>query len=200
MGAEGMQDHPYVAHYDEPDEPDAADAAEARRDAEALAQADRESARQMDFARWRAPRYVAGILLACLSIAGGAAAVMSVIAALTAGSGPVNLVTTIDASGGVSETLSSGQLYLLAGVIVALEVVLVWAATLLFSKQLHPGQWIAVGFMAAASTAAIIVAVSAGSVSFGDTEWPYIVAFPLIVVAAVLELLRIRRLRARWGE
>jgi hypothetical protein len=200
MGAEGTQDHPYVAHYDEPDEPDAADAAEARRDAEALAQADRESARQMDFARWRAPRYVAGILLACLSIAGGAAAVMSVIAALTAGSGPVNLVTTIDASGGVSETLSSGQLYLLAGVIVALEVVLVWAATLLFSKQLHPGQWIAVGFMAAASTAAIIVAVSAGSVSFGDTEWPYIVAFPLIVVAAVLELLRIRRLRARWGE
>ena len=200
MGAEGTQDHPYVAHYDEPDEPDAADAAEARRDAEALAQADRESARQMDFARWRTPRYVAGILLACLSIAGGAAAVMSVIAALTAGSGPVNLVTTIDASGGVSETLSSGQLYLLAGVIVALEVVLVWAATLLFSKQLHPGQWIAVGFMAAASTAAIIVAVSAGSVSFGDTEWPYIVAFPLIVVAAVLELLRIRRLRARWGE
>jgi len=200
MGAEGTQDHPYVAHYDEPDEPDAADAAEARRDAEALAQADRESARQMDFARWRTPRYVAGILLACLSIAGGAAAVMSVIAALTAGSGPVNLVTTIDASGGVSETLSSGQLYLLAGVIVALEVVLVWAATLLFSKQLHPGQWIAVGFMAAASTAAIIVAVSAGSVSFGDTEWPYIVAFPLIVVAAVLEFVRIRRLRARWGE
>ncbi len=106
MGAEGTQDHPYVAHYDEPDVPDATDAAEARRDAEALAQADRESARQMDFARWRAFRYVAGLLLACLSIAGGAVAVMSAIAALTSGSGPVNLVTTIDASGARSETLS----------------------------------------------------------------------------------------------
>ncbi len=36
--------------------------------------------------------------------------------------------------------------------------------------------------------------------SLGGTEWPYIVAFPLIVVAAVLEFVRIRRLRARWGE
>ena len=199
MGTEGTQDHPYVAHYDEPDVPDAADAAEARRDAEALAQADRESARQMDFARWRAPRYVAGVLLACVSIAGGAVAVMTVIAALTAGSGPVSLVTTIDASGARSATLSAGQLYLLAGVIVALEVVLVWAAILLFSKQLHPGQWVAVGFMAAASTAAVLVAASADSVSLGGTEWPYVVAFPLVVVAAVLELLRARRLRARWG-
>ena len=199
MGAEGTQDHPYVAHYDEPDVPDAADAAGARRDAVALAQADRESARQMDFARWRAPRYVAGVLLACVSIAGGAVAVMTVIAALTAGSGPVSLVTTIDASGARSATLSAGQLYLLAGVIVALEVVLVWAAILLFSKQLHPGQWVAVGFMAAASTAAVLVAASADSVSLGGTEWPYVVAFPLVVVAAVLELLRARRLRARWG-
>ena len=199
MGVEESQDHPYVAHYDEPDVPDAADAAGARRDAVALAQADRESARQMDFARWRAPRYVAGVLLACLSIAGGAVAVMSALAALTAGSGPVNLVTTIDASGARSETLSSGQLYLLAGVIVALEVVLVWAAILLFSRRLHPGQWVAVGFMAAASTAAVVVALSSGSVLLGGTEWPYIVAFPLIVVAAVLEFVRIRRLRARWG-
>ena len=199
MECEGRQDHPYVAHYDEPDVPDAADAAGARRDAVALAQADRESARQMDFARWRAPRYVAGVLLACVSIAGGAVAVMTVIAALTAGSGPVSLVTTIDASGARSATLSAGQLYLLAGVIVALEVVLVWAAILLFSKQLHPGQWVAVGFMAAASTAAVLVAASADSVSLGGTEWPYVVAFPLVVVAAVLELLRARRLRARWG-
>ena len=41
--------------------------------------------------------------------------------------------------------------------------------------------------MAAASTAALAVALSAGSVFLGGTEWPYIVAFPLIVVAAVLE-------------
>lgn len=190
-------DQLYVAHYDEPDEPDPE---EARRDAEGLARAERESARQMDFARWRAPRYIAGFLLSCLSITGGAVAVMSVIAALTAGSGPVSLVTTIDASGARSETLSSGQLYLLAGVIVALEVVLIWAAILLFSKRLHPGQWVAVGFMAAASTASVVVALNDGSVSLGGTEWPYLVAFPLIVVAAVLEFVRIRRLRARWGD
>jgi hypothetical protein len=197
MGAEGPQDHPYVAHYDEPDVPDVA---ETQRDAAALAQADGDSARQMDFARWRVPRSIAGLLLACVSIAGGAVAVMSVIAALTSGPGPVDLVTTIDASGAGSETLSAGQLYLLAGVLVALEVVLIWAATLLFSRRLHPGQWVAVGFMAAASTAAVVVALSAGGVSLGGTEWPYIVAFPLIVVASVLELLRIRRLRARWPD
>ena len=197
MGAEGPQDHPYVAHYDEPDVPDVA---ETQRDAAALAQADRDSARQMDFARWRVPRSSAGLLLASVSIAGGAVAVMSVIAALTSGPGPVDLVTTIDASGAGSETLSAGQLCLLAGVLVALEVVLIWAATLLFSRRLHPGQWVAVGFMAAASTAAVVVALSAGGVSLGGTEWPYIVAFPLIVVASVLELLRIRRLRARWPD
>jgi hypothetical protein len=45
-----------------------------------------------------------------------------------------------------------------------------------------------------------VVALSAGGVSLGGTEWPYIVAFPLIVVASVLELLRIRRLRARWPD
>ena len=69
MESEGRQDHPYVAHYDEPDEPDDEGA---RRDAEALAQAARDSARQMDFARWRVLRTVAGVFLACVSIAGGA--------------------------------------------------------------------------------------------------------------------------------
>ncbi len=161
MGADESQRHPYVAHYDEPDVPDATEAAEARRDAEALARAERESARQMDFARWRAIRYVAGVYLACVSIAGGAVAVMSAIAALTSGPGPVSLVTTIDASGARSETLSSGQLYLLAAVLLVLEVVLIWAAVLLFSPRLHPGQWVAVGFMAAASTAAVVAAQGA---------------------------------------
>ena len=96
--------------------------------------------------------------------------------------------------------VSSRTVVIEHGVIVALEVVLVWAAILLFSRRLHPGQWVAVGFMAAASTAAVVVALSSGSVLLGGTEWPYIVAFPLIVVAAVLEFVRIRRLRARWGE
>ena len=124
-----------MAHDDEPDVLDATEAAEARRDAEALAQADRESARQLDFARWRAFRYVAGLPLRPPSIAGGAVAVIAAIAALTSGSGPVDLVTTIDALGARSETLSSGQLNGLPALIVALEVVLIWAAVLLLSQQ-----------------------------------------------------------------
>jgi hypothetical protein len=186
--------HPHVAHYDEPDLPD--DEA-ARRDAEALAQAERDSTRQADFARWRAVRYVAGVFLACVSIAGGAVSLVAVIAALTSGAGPVDLITGFEDSGVGYVTLTSGQLFLLAGALVALEVVLVWAAALLFSRGLHPGQWIAVGVMAASST--VVVALGAHSIFVSAAEWPYLVAFPLIVVASLLESLRTRRLRARWG-
>lgn len=195
MESEGRQDHPYVAHYDSPDEPDDE---EARRAAEALAQAERDSARQIDFARWRALRYLAGVFLACVSIAGGAVAVLAVIAALMSGTGPVSFVTDIEASGVRSATLTSGQLFMLVGAILALEVVLIWAATLLFSRGLHPGQWVAVGVMAAAST--VGVALGAGGIFISAGNWPYLVAFPLIVMASLLELLRIRRLRGRWGE
>lgn len=195
MDSEGRQEHPYVAHYDSPDEPDGE---EARRDAEVLARAERDSRRQRDFARWRALRYIAGVFLACVSIAGGAVAVMAVIAALTSGTGPVHLVTDVDGSGVRSATLTSGQLSMLAGAIAALEIVLIWAATLLFSRGLHPAQWVAVGVMAAAST--VGVALGAGSIFSGAVDWPYLVAFPLIVVASLLESLRIRGLRARWNE
>lgn len=188
------QDHPYLAHYDEPDE---RDADEARCDAETLAQADRDSARQMDFARGRVPHYIAGFFLACVSIAGGAVAVLTVIAALTSGTGPVSLVTGIDGDSVRSETLTSAQMLMLAGAIVALEVVLIWAAMLLFSRGLHPGQWVTVGVMAAAST--VGVTLGFGEFLVSAVNWPYLVAFPLIVVAALLESLRIRRLRGRWG-
>jgi hypothetical protein len=198
MESEGRQDHPYVAHYDEPDEPDALDAEDARRDAEALAQAERDSARQMDFAGRRVPRTIAGVFLACVSIAGGAIAVMAVIAALTSRSGPVSLVTGLEGDSVQSVTLTSAQMLMFAGALVALEVVLIWAATLLFSRRLHPGQWVTVGVMAAASTVGI--ALGAGDIFISAVNWPYLVAFPLIVVASLLELLRIRRLRARWGE
>ena len=198
MESEGRQDHPYVAHYDEPDEPNALDVEDARRDAQALAQAERDSARQMDFARRRVPRTVAGVFLACVSIAGGAIAVMAVIAALTARTGPVSLVTGFDGDSVQSVTLTSAQMLMFAGALVALEVVLIWAATLLFSRGLHPGQWVAVGVMAAASTVGI--ALGGGEIFISAVNWPYLVAFPLIVLASLLELLRIRRLRARWGE
>jgi len=195
MESEERRDHLYVAHYDDPDAPDDQ---KTRRDAEALRLAERESARQMDFARWRALRYLVGVFLACVSIAGGAVAVLAVIAALGSGTGPVSLVTDVDESGVHSATLESGQLLLLAGAIVALEVVLIWAAALLFSRELHPGQWVVVGLMAAASTAG--VALGGGDFFIRAINWPYLVAFPLIVVAALLELSRSRRLRARWGE
>jgi hypothetical protein len=52
--------------------------------------------------------------------------------------------------------------------------------------------------MAAASTLGI--ALGAGEFFSSATNWPYLVAFPLIVVAALLETLRLRRLRARWGD
>ena len=198
MESEGRQDHLYVAHYDEPAEPDALDAEDARRDAQALAQAERDSARQMGFARWRVPRYIAGFFLACVSIAGGAVAVIAVIAVVTSGSGPVDLVTGIDGDVVRSVTITSSQMLMFAGALVALEVVLIWAATLLFSKGLHPRQWVAVGVMAAASTVGIVL--GAGGILDSASNWPYVVAFPLIVVAAPLESLRIRSLRARWGE
>jgi hypothetical protein len=198
MESEEREDQLYVAHYDDSDEPDELDAEEARRDAQALAQAERDSARQMDFAHRRTLRYIAGVYLACVSIAGGAVAVMAVIIALGSGSGPVNLVTGIEQSGESTVTLTNSQWFLLVGALVALEVVLIWAATLLFSKGLHPGQWVAVGVMAAASTVGI--ALGAGGVFVSAINWPYLVAFPLIVVAALLESLRIRGLRARWGE
>jgi hypothetical protein len=198
MESEEREDQLYVAHYGDPDEPDELDAEEARRDAQALAQAERDSARQMDFAHRRTLRYIAGVYLACVSIAGGAVAVMAVIIALGSGSGPVNLVTGIEQSGESTVTLTNSQWFLLVGALVALEVVLIWAATLLFSKGLHPGQWVAVGVMAAASTVGI--ALGAGGVFVSAINWPYLVAFPLIVVAALLESLRIRGLRARWGE
>jgi len=197
MESEGRQDHLYAAHYDEQHEPDALDVEDARRDAQALKQAERDSARQLDFARGRVLRYVAGVFLACVSIAGGAVAVLSVIAAVTSGAGPVDLVTSIEGDSVRSVTLTSRQMLLFAGAIVALEVVLIWAATLLFSKGLHPRQWVAVGLMAAASTAGVVL--GAGGILDSASNWPYVVAFPLIVVAALLESLRIRRLRARWG-
>ena len=198
MESEGRQDHLYVAHYDEPDEPDALDAEDARRDAQALAQAERDSARRLDFARRRVPRYIAGFFLACVSIAGGAVAVIAVIAVVTSGSGPVDLVTGIDGDVVRSVTITSSQMLMFAGALVALEVVLIWAAMLLFSKGLHPRQWVAVGVMAAASTVGIVL--GAGGILDSASNWPYVVAFPLIVVAALLESLRIRSLRARWGE
>lgn len=188
-------DQLYVAHYDELDEPDPE---EVRRDAEGLERAERESARQLDYARWRTVRYIAGVFLACVSIAVGAVALIALVTTLGSGGGPVDLVTGIDEAGVRTVTLTSGQVNLLTVAMVAFEVVLIWAATLLFSRGLHPGQWVAVGMLAVASTVA--VALGADSILSGAANWPYLVAFPLIAVASLLESLRIRRLRARWGR
>ena len=65
MGAEGTQDHPYVAHYDEPDVPDAT--TPLRRGATPRRSRRPTASRR---ARWTSPagalpRYIAGLLLAC---------------------------------------------------------------------------------------------------------------------------------------
>ena len=52
--------------------------------------------------------------------------------------------------------------------------------------------------MAASST--VVIALGAHSIFISAGDWPYLVAFPLIVVASLLESLRIRGLRMRWGE
>lgn len=43
--------------------------------------------------------------------------------------------------------------------------------------------------------------MTAGGWNLSTVNYPYALAFPVIMVAAVLELLRVRWLRARWrGE
>jgi hypothetical protein len=192
-------DHPYVAHYDWPAED--ADAEEVRRDAEALARAERASERQSDFARWRLLRYAVAVPLALLSLAGGATAVIAALTAFSAtGDDAVDLVVGLDSSGAVTRTVTVTQLWMLVAVLVLLEVVLIAAAALLFARGLHPLAWTSVTALAALATGVLAWGMMSGDWGLSSTEWPYLVAFPTIVVAGVLELWRARRLRARWGD
>ena len=160
----------------------------------------RESERQADFARWRAVRWTAAVALACLSIAGGAVALLAVLAAATTTGDTVQIATGFDAAGPVERTITVTQLYLAVTGIVVMEVVLVWAALLLFSRRLHPAHWVAVLALAAATTALLAWAIFARGLDAPAVDLPYLLAFPCICVAALLELWRARRLRAAWGK
>jgi hypothetical protein len=193
--------HPHVAHYDRP--AGEAGAGPARRDAEAAALASRRAAREMDLGRWRALRYAVAIPLVCLSIAGGAVAVLAAVFAIgSSGGESVSMVTGVAADGTlITRTFAVSELYLIAGVLGALEIVLLWAAALLFAKRLHPLAWVVVLSLATVATAGLVWGMTAGGWSLATVNYPYALAFPVIMVASVLELLRVRWLRARWqGE
>ena len=161
--------------------------------------AERESARQADLARWRAIRWAAALALACLSIAGGAVALLAVLAAATTTGDTVQIVTGIDAAGPTEKTIAVTQLYMAVAGIVVMEAVLVWAALLLFAHRLHPAQWVAVLVLAAATSAFFVWAILARGLEVQAVDLPYLLAFPCICAAALLELARTRRLRAAWG-
>jgi len=168
--------------------------------AEAAGLAARESERQADFARWRALRWAVAVALVCLSIAGGAVAVLAILVALGSTGDTVSVVTTIEAEGAVERTFTRAQLYLAVAGLVAMEAVLIWAALLLFARKLHPAQWVAVLLLAASTTAVFAWAMLAGGLDVPAVNLPYVIAYPCICVAALLELARVRRLRAAWGE
>lgn len=160
----------------------------------------RDAKRQADFVRWRAFRWTAALALVCLSIAGGAVAVLALIMAATTTGDTVEIVTAIDADGAREQAFAVSQVYLAVAAIVAMEVVLIWAALLLFSRRLHPAQWTAVLVLAGSTTAIFAWAVLAGGLDVPTVDLPYVIAFPCICVAALLELWRARRLRAVWGQ
>jgi hypothetical protein len=160
----------------------------------------RESVRRADFARWRTVRWAAAVALACLSIAGGAVALLAVLAAATTSGDTVQIVTGIDAAGPTEKTITVAQLYMAVAGIVVMEAVLLWAALLLFTQRLHPAQWAAVLVLAAATSAFFAWAMIARGLDVPGADLPYLIAFPCICAAALLELVRARRLRAAWGE
>jgi hypothetical protein len=191
------QDHAHVAHYDWPATP-GVDDERSRPAAEAAA---RDSARRSDFDRWRALRWTAAVALVCLSIAGGAIALVAVVLAATTSGDSVSIVTSIDANGDAKETVFTVlQVYLAVVAMVLMEAVLIWAALLLFARRLHRAQWVAVLVLAASTTASFAWAALAGGLDVAAVDLPYVLAFPCICAAALLELGRVRRLRVAWGR
>lgn len=99
----------------------------------------------------------------------------------------------------VTGTFTVSQLHLVVGALIALEIVLLWAAALLFAKRLHATAWVVVLCLAAVATAGLVWGMTVGGRSLSTVDYPYALALPVIVAAGVLELPRTRRLRACWG-
>jgi hypothetical protein len=193
--ADRDRDQPYVAHYSWPAEP--AD----EPDQERLAAEQRESARSAYLARWRGLRYIIGVVLVCVSIAGAAFAVLSVVNAFSArGAGTTTLVLSVTPGGGETTlTLTAAQAMAVAVAMVLLETLTVCAACLLFAKRLHGRFWLVVTAVALLSSGVAAWAWATGRHDPLSLFSPLFYACPIIAIAGLAQLVRTHRLRARWG-
>ena len=194
--ASSGREQPHVAHYAWPPEPRTAP------DPQRRAAEERELARANYVARWRGLRYALGVVLACVSIAGGAFAVLAVAGALAARtSGTTTLVLGVTPGGGQSSlTLTATQAIAVATAMVLLEAVIICAAWLLFAKHLHERFWLVVTLAALLATGAAIWARATARLDLLSLYSPMVYVCPVIVVAGLLQLLRAHRLRLRWGQ
>jgi len=190
------RDQPYVAHYAWPPEPRRAPSRQR------VASEERELARKSYVARWRGLRYALGVVLACVSIAGGAFTVMAIAGALAARTaGTTTLILAIAPSGSErSLTLTATQVIAVAVAMVLLEAVTVCAAWLLFAKRLHGRSWLVVTLAALLLSGAAVWAWETGRHDLLSLYSPIIYVCPVIVIAGLVQLSRAHRLRVRWGE
>jgi len=184
-------DHPYVAHYGWPDEHQTAPGRTERDDVE------RQLAIDDYLSRWRAPRYALGVLLACVSLGGGVYAAFAIAAAVSGGT--ASLVLNWTTAGQTSITLSGMQMTAVAVAMVALELLIVGAALLLFAKRTRRLLWLVVTIGAAIATAAFLVAWATQRQALLSLFSPISYAGPVILVAGLWHVHRAYGFRNRWG-
>ena len=194
--AESGREQPYVAHYAWPPAPRTAP------DQQRLAAEERQLARESYLARWRGLRYALGVVLACVSIAGGAFATLGVVDAFAARTvGTTTLVLGLAPGGGeTSLTLTAMQVTAVAVAMVFLEALTICAAWLLFAKRVHKRLWLAVTLAALLASGAAVWAWTTGRHDLLSLYSPMVYVCPVIVIAGLVQLLRVHRLRVRWGE
>jgi hypothetical protein len=194
--ASNGREQPHVAHYAWPPEPRTAP------DLQRRAAEERELAWANYVARWRGLRYALGVVLACVSIAGGAFAALAVAGALAARTrGTATLVLGVTPGGGQSSlTLTATQAIAVAVAMVLLEAVIICAAWLLFAKRLHEHFWLVVSLAALLAAGAAVWARATARLDLLSLYSPMVYVCPVIVVAGLLQLLRAHRLRIRWGQ
>jgi hypothetical protein len=194
--ASNRREQPYVAHYAWPPEPRVAS------DRQRLAAEERQLARDSYLARWRGLFYALGVVLVCVSIAGGAFAVMAVAGALAAPTGgTTTLVLGVTPGGGQSSiTLTATQAIAVAVAMVVLEALTICAAWLLFAKRLHGRFWLVVTLAALLASGAAVWAWETGRHDLLSLYSPMVYVCPVVVIAGLVQLLRAHRLRMRWGE
>ena len=184
----GGADQPYVAHYSWPDQPPPVPKSD-------QGDVERQAAIEVYLGRWRTLRYAVGVVFACMSLGGGVYAVLAIAAAWSGGTSHVFL----DSGGPDSITLSGPQMTAVAITMVALEVLLVSAALLLFAKRAHRHLWLVVTVAAAAATGALLAAAATDQQALLSLFSPISYCGPLILVAGICHLIRAYRFQKRWG-